>query len=118
MIEQAPDKDEMKEWLDRLYHKDNKPDENIFRGVTTNPPLSRKAINDNPDYWEGWIKEQSKKESGKSAEAVFWDTYKEIVKRGAEVYLPIFETIYLPTAIFSRAGLQLGNTHGLSCTNR
>ena len=34
MIEQAPDKDEMKEWLDRLYHKDNKPEENIFRGVT------------------------------------------------------------------------------------
>ena len=91
MIEQAPDKDEMKEWLDRLYHKDNKPEENIFRGVTTNPPLSHKAINDNPDYWAGWIKEQSKKESGKSAEAVFWDTYKEIVKRGAEVYLPIFE---------------------------
>ena len=91
MIEQAPDKDEMKEWLDRLYHKDNKPDENIFRGVTTNPPLSHKAINDNPDYWAGWIREQSKKESGKSAEAVFWDTYKEIVKRGADVYLPIFE---------------------------
>jgi len=22
---------------------------------------------------------------------VFWDTYKEIVKRGAEVYLPVFE---------------------------
>ena len=91
IIEQAPDKDEMKEWLDRLYHKDNKPEENIFRGVTTNPPLSHKAINDNPDYWAGWIKEQSKKESGKSAEAIFWDTYKEIVKRGAEVYLPIFE---------------------------
>jgi len=91
MIEQAPEKDEMKEWLDRLYHKDNKPEENIFRGVTTNPPLSHKAINDNPDYWAGWIKEQSKKEIGKSAEAVFWDTYKEIVKRGAEVYLPIFE---------------------------
>jgi len=91
MIEQASDKDEMKEWLDRLYHKDNKPEENIFRGVTTNPPLSHKAINDNPDYWAVWIKEQSKKESGKSAEAIFWDTYKEIVKRGAEVYLPIFE---------------------------
>jgi len=91
MIEQASDKDEMKEWLDRLYHKDNKPEENIFRGVTTNPPLSLKAINDNPDYWAVWIKEQSKKESGKSAEAIFWDTYKEIVKRGAEVYLPIFE---------------------------
>ena len=91
MIEQAPDKDEMKEWLDRLYHKDNKPKDNIFRGVTTNPPLSHKAINDNPDYWAGWIKEQGKKESGKSAEAVFWDTYKEIVKLGAEVYLPIFE---------------------------
>ena len=48
MIDQASDKDEMKEWLDRLYSKDNKQGENIFRGVTTNPPLSYSAIKDNP----------------------------------------------------------------------
>lgn len=91
MMDQASEKDEMKGWLDRLYHKDNRPEENIFRGVTTNPPLSHNAIKDNPDYWASWIDDQIKKDRGKSAEVVFWDTYKEIVKRGAEVYLPIFE---------------------------
>lgn len=91
MIREASDKDEMTAWLDRLYHKDNKPEENIFRGVTTNPPLSYNAIKDNPDYWSGWIDERIKKDNCKDTEVVFWDTYKEIVKRGADVYMPIFE---------------------------
>jgi len=91
MIDQASDKDEMKEWLDRLYSKDNKQGENIFRGVTTNPPLSYSAIKDNPAYWATWIDDQIEKDRSKPAEVVFWDTYKEIVKRGAEVYLPTFE---------------------------
>jgi hypothetical protein len=48
MIEQAPDKDEMKEWLGRLYSKDNKPEENIFRGVT-----ARLAVEEgSPFGWE------------------------------------------------------------------
>jgi len=91
MIDQASDKDEMKEWLDRLYSKDNKQGENIFRGVTTNPPLSYSAIKDNPAYWATWIDAQIEKDRSKPAEVVFWDTYKEIVRRGAEVYLPTFE---------------------------
>ncbi len=91
MMDRASDKEEMQGWLDRLYNKDNKPQENIFRGVTTNPPLSYNAIKDNPDYWAKWIDEQVEKHPGKSADVVFWDTYKEIVKRGAETYLPLFE---------------------------
>ncbi len=91
MMDRASDKEAMQEWLDRLYNKNNKPQENIFRGVTTNPPLSYNAIKDNPDYWAKWIDEQVEKYPGKSADVVFWDTYKEIVKRGAETYLPLFE---------------------------
>ncbi len=91
MMDRASDKEEMQEWLDRLYNKDNKPQENLFRGVTTNPPLSYNAIKDNPDYWAKWIDEQVEKHPSKSADVVFWDTYKEIVKRGAETYLPLFE---------------------------
>jgi transaldolase len=49
MIKEASDKEEMRAWLDRLYNRGNKPVDNIFRGVTTNPPLSYKAIKDNPD---------------------------------------------------------------------
>lgn len=91
MMQEASDKEEMRRWLDRLYHKDNNPEDNIFRGVTTNPPLSYAAIKDNPDYWSKWVDDLIKKDRCTDSEVVFWDTYKEIVKRGAETYLPIFE---------------------------
>jgi len=91
MIKEASDKEEMRAWLDRLYNRGNKPVDNIFRGVTTNPPLSYKAIKDNPDYWSKWVDDRIEKDRCTDAEVVFWDTYKEIVKRGAEAYMPIFE---------------------------
>jgi len=91
MIQQASDKKQMTEWMDRMYHKDNKPGDNLFRGVTTNPPLSYAAIKDNPDYWAKWVDERIKKDRCTDSEVVFWDTYKEIVRRGAEAFRPIFE---------------------------
>jgi len=57
MIQKTQNKEEMVSWLDRLYNKNNRPEENIFKGVTTNPPLSYKAIMDNPDYWTRWVDE-------------------------------------------------------------
>lgn len=91
MLDQAADKELMEAWLDRMFNENNAPEDNLFRGVTTNPPLSHNAIQDNPRYWADWINEQMKVDKGKPEEVVFWDTYKEIVKRGAEVYLPLFE---------------------------
>jgi transaldolase len=91
MLEEASDKEEMLAWLDRLYNRDNKLEDNIFRGVTTNPPLSYKAIKDNPDYWSKWVDDLIEKDRCTDAEVVFWGTYKEIVKRGAEEYMPTFE---------------------------
>ena len=91
MIQKAANKDEMKSWVDRLYHKDNPPKKNIFRGVTTNPPLSYNAIKDDPDYWTRWVDGLIAKERCTDAEIAYWLTYKEIVKRGAEIYLPIFK---------------------------
>ena len=91
MIQKAANKEEMKVWLDRLYSKDNPPEKNIFRGVTTNPPLSYSAIKDDPDYWTKWVDNLISKERCTDAERVFWQTYREIVKRGAELYLPIFK---------------------------
>ncbi len=91
MIDKAQNKEEMTEWLDRFYHEESDPESNLFRGVTTNPPLSHKAMQDDPNYWAGWIEDQMKVEKDKPAEVVFWDTYREIVKRGAEVYMPLFE---------------------------
>ena len=91
MIQKAHNKEEMVSWLDRLYNKNNRPEENIFKGVTTNPPLSYTAIMDNPDYWTRWVDELIDREGYTDPEVVFWRTYKEIVKRGAEFYMPIFE---------------------------
>ena len=91
MIEKAPNKEEMAVWLDRLYNKNNRPLDNLFRGVTTNPPLSYNAIKDDPLYWEKWVDDLIAKERCKDAEVVFWKTYKEIVSRGAAMYRPIFE---------------------------
>jgi transaldolase len=94
MIEKAANKEEMKTWLDRLYRKDNPPGKNIFRGVTTNPPLSYNAIKDDPEYWTRWVDQLIAKERCKDTEVAFWQTYKEIVRRGAEIYLPIFEATH------------------------
>jgi len=82
---------EMAGWIKRMYDEKNAPEENLFRGVTTNPPLSYAAIKDNPEYWAQWIDGLIKKDRCTDVEVVFWQTYKEIVKRGAETYLPIFE---------------------------
>jgi len=91
LLNQASNKEEMGAWLDRLFSENNKPEDNLFRGVTTNPPLSYAAIKDNPDYWAQWIDELIKKDRCEDVETVFWQTYKEIVKRGAEAYMPMFE---------------------------
>jgi transaldolase len=103
MIQKARDKEEMTAWLDRLYHKDNRPEKNIFRGVTTNPPLSYNAIKDNPDYWTQWVDNLIAKEKCTDVEVAFWKTYKEIVQRGAQTYLPIFKASHYKHGL-SQAG--------------
>jgi len=91
MIQRAANKEEMVVWLDRMYNTKNRPLDNLFRGVTTNPPLSYNAIKDDPTYWEQWVDALITKDRCEDSEVVFWQTYKEIVKRGAEIYRPIFE---------------------------
>ena len=71
MMDKASDKDEMASWLDRMFSESNAPTENLFRGVTTNPPLSYNAIKDNPEYWAGWIADYAKKENCTDVETVF-----------------------------------------------
>ena len=68
-----------------------RPETQLFRGVTTNPPLSLQAIQDNPSYWEGVAKEIIGKNPGIDTESLFWTIYKMVVKRGSDMYLPLFE---------------------------
>jgi transaldolase len=91
-IEMAP-KDKRSIWSDQLHHLFNpeRPSDTFFRGVTTNPPLSLSAIKDDPKYWAGFIRDLIEEFSDKGTEAIFWMTYKEIVKRGAEMIRPLWE---------------------------
>lgn len=74
----------------RMYDRENMQGQ-LFRGVTTNPPLSLQAIEDDPPRWEeiaaGFIKDNP----GISVEELFWMNYKEIVRLGSDICLPIFE---------------------------
>ena len=76
--------------IDRMYDQ-NAPETQLFRGVTTNPPLSLQAIQDDPPYWEGVAKTIIAENSGIDTETLFWLLYKQVVKRGSDMYLPLFE---------------------------
>ena len=91
MMGLAQDRDEMAVRIDRLFSDKNAPTDNLFRGVTTNPPLSYAAIQDDPGYWTKWIDERIEETGCEDVETMFWDIYKEIVRRGAQTYMSMFE---------------------------
>ena len=103
VIEETPDdkKDMVREWHERYYISD-KPLEQLFRGVTTNPPLSWAAVKDAPAFWREWAIEQKRKDPSASAHDIWWRMYREIVKRGAETYL----------GVFNRSGFEYGYLSG------
>lgn len=80
----------LEEQLKRLYNP-QEPEKSVFRGCTTNPPLSLKALKADPETWGAWIDAQIHASPDLSVEELAWLTYKEIVRRGAEMYLPIFK---------------------------
>ena len=84
------DRDLLQTQFNRMYDKDN-PQNQLFRGVTTNPPLSLQAIQTDPAYWEGVAKDIISENPGLDKEGLFWKLYKTVVKVGSEMYLPLFE---------------------------
>ena len=62
-----------------------------FRGVTTNPPLCLQAIKLAPDVWAKRIKEIARENPGADVEGVYWRLYLELVRKGAEMILPVFK---------------------------
>jgi transaldolase len=91
LLKEAANPAELAAAIDRLYSRKSRPSDNLFRGVTTNPPLSLNAIKDNPSYWADWISTLARESPGPAVESVYWQTYKEIVRRGALTYQPLFE---------------------------
>jgi len=73
-----------------MYDEDL-PEKQLFRGVTTNPPLSLQAIQDDPPYWQGVARKIIAEHPDIDTETLFWTLYKQVVKRGSDMYLPLFE---------------------------
>ncbi len=80
----------LEEQLRRLFVVED-PARSVFRGCTTNPPLSLKAVQADPEFWSRWVDDFIRAHPDLDQKAVFWATYKEVVKRGAEMFLPMFE---------------------------
>ena len=84
------DREELSRQFARMYDENN-PKAQLFRGVTTNPPLSLQAIQDDPPYWEKVARDILTDNSDLDKEGLFWELYKRVVKRGSDMYLPLFE---------------------------
>ena len=84
------DREIMQRQFDRMYNE-SAPETQLFRGVTTNPALSLQAIQDDPDYWKNAALEIITENPGIDKETLFWKLYKQVVKRGSDMYLPLFE---------------------------
>jgi len=86
----AGDQQTLKRQFGRMYNMEN-PEESLFRGVTTNPALSLQAIKDDEPYWKKVTFGIIKNNPGIDKESLFWLLYKEVVKRGSDMFLPLFE---------------------------
>ena len=67
------------------------PMDQLFRGVTTNPPLSLAAIKDDPERWQKVAAKILAANPGLDTEGLFWLLYKEVVRQGSDMFLPLFE---------------------------
>jgi transaldolase len=87
---QEGDRETLKRQFARMYDGE-RPDAWLLRGVTTNPSLSLAAIKDDEPYWKDVVRGMIRENSGIDRESLFWLLYKEIVRRGSEMFLPLFE---------------------------
>ncbi len=84
------DREVLKGQFARMYDADD-PMSQLFRGVTTNPPLSLQAIKDDPARWQAEAEKILKENDGLDTESLFWELYKQVVKQGSDLFLPLFE---------------------------
>jgi len=80
----------LEEQLSRLFDP-AQPEKSIFRGCTTNPPLSWQVIQSDPTFWNEWTDALMDSHPGLTLGELTWLTYKEVVQRGAQMYLPIYQ---------------------------
>lgn len=79
-----------REQLARLFNPAD-PERNLFRGVTTNPPLSLAALREDLARWAQIVRGFIREDPAQGVEAVFWRTYREIIRQGARFMRPLWE---------------------------
>ena len=84
------DRQLLQKQFERMYAPAS-PTKQLFRGVTTNPPLSLQAIQEDAAYWEKVTRELIDQNPGIDPEGLFWKLYKRVVQRGSDMYLPLFK---------------------------
>jgi transaldolase len=84
------DRDVLKRQFERMYSLGD-PMSQLFRGVTTNPPLSLAAIKDDPPRWQAVAHRLLADHGDLDTESLFWLLYKEVVRAGSDMFLPLFE---------------------------
>jgi len=65
--------------------------ERVICGVTTNPPLCKQVLDSAPQEWREFVLGVAASRPGVSSYEVFWETYREIVRRGAAMVMEVFE---------------------------
>jgi transaldolase len=76
--------------LNILFDQKN-PGETLFDGITTNPSLTRKVIDLLPEEVNPIIDKIIKNNPTKTNYELAWEVYCAITKKGAELYMPLFE---------------------------
>ncbi len=84
------DRQTLERQLERLYNPEE-PEKSLVRGVTTNPSISLQAIGDDEEYWKKVTFDLIKKNPGIDKETLFWLLYKDVVKKGSDIFMPMFE---------------------------
>ncbi|NIA20774.1 MAG: transaldolase [Anaerolineaceae bacterium] len=83
-------KEQLRTQLQRLYREDC-PEQSVFVGCTTNPPLSWQAIQKDRPRWDAWVKAEHKANPDMNQAELFWHTYRAVIKAGAQAFHPVFE---------------------------
>lgn len=81
---------DLQEQLKRLYDPEH-PEEALFRGVTTNPPLSLNVIKTHEPLMTQLVDGLIEQNPCVDKETLFWMTYKEIIQQGAKMYSGVFQ---------------------------
>lgn len=82
-----------REQLDNLFHPKTvlETGEAGIRGVTTNPPLSLQALQNNPGCWTREIQKLIGNHPHAGVEDIYWRIYLETIRRGCAMVKPIYD---------------------------